>query len=72
MQFGISKEFDEAGLLSFVAIVWNNDTIKVLTIKDGQISEIELNDKISQRILPERIKYLLELTDRELLEYKNY
>lgn len=71
LQFGLSKEYDEDGNLTSVAVVWNNGYLKTIYIVNNKIAEIEIDEKrISNLSLPDRIKYLLLLNNEDLICYK--
>jgi len=71
LKFGLSKEYDEDGNLTSVAVVWNNGYLKTIYIVNNKIAEIEIDEKrISNLSLPDRIKYLLLLNNEDLICYK--
>lgn len=71
LQYGVSKEYDKNGNLTSVSVVWNNDHIKTIYLKNNQIDEVILYREFNiQKTLPEYINKLCQLSEEELINYK--
>ena len=69
-QYGISKEYNEKGELTSVAIVWNNGYLKTIYINGNEINKIDIDNRVENQNLPEKISYLFTLSNEELINYK--
>lgn len=65
-KYGINKEYNDEGILKSVSIVWNNDYIKIMDVEKQKVIEKKI---INKEGIPGRILYLLNLSDRKLLDY---
>jgi len=70
LQYGVSKEYDQEGNMTSASIVWNNGYIKTLVINEGQVVSVDEKHFADNTKIPDRISYLLELSQKELINYQ--
>ncbi len=71
LQFGISKEFDEGGNLTYVGVVFNNKFMRILTFSNNIIVNREEDYDLNKYKYPAEIIAFLQLTDEELINYRH-